>query len=292
MDQNGRLTLSTPGKGIVIKATNFHSNQGVFVLTNETSQNNGPGQVLDLIRRTSYEYDDIVAALDSMQASKIIVEEFIGTSLPTEYKLHVINGKVQAIDVIQNRGEDCACFAVVDSEFNRLDYHGCFEPGGTSFFDPRNPECIAIDFDTGGTRAGPVKKDMYLCQDVVKPPPCVIKDMMKMAESLGARIGVAMRVDVFVTNDNKVYVQEYSPNPMNGLRHCTAKVDEQSGCVDSCFLGREWKASAADPVDLIYGGNSTEVPNKLVGYLDKVPDAQCALIDNVSPKTEFVSTCE
>lgn len=282
--KDGEMTIDNKeGKGIVIKATNFHSNQGVFILVNNTSVNDG--QVLDLHQNNAMTFNDINTALSDMQASKIIVEEFIGDDLPIEYKLHVVNGKVQAIDVIQDRGGECGCYAVVDTDFSRLDYHGCFEPGGTDYKDPTNPECTSIDFDSGALKAGPVKKDMYLCESVEQPPQCVVDDMIKIAETLGKRIGVAMRVDMFVVG-NTVYVQEYSPNPMNGLRHCAAKVDE-SGCVDSCFLGREWKAATGG----IYGGKKTATPTKLEGYLGMTAAAQCELIDNTFVDNKFKSSC-
>lgn len=285
MSDAGSLKIAADaGSGIVIKATTFHSNQGVFILTNNTSLD--PGQALDLHSNNAMTFNDIEAGLNSMQASKIIVEEFIGEDLPTEYKLHVVNGKVQAIDVIQDRGGDCGCYAVVDTDFTRLDYHGCFEPGGTDYKDPTNPECTSIDFDSGALKAGPVKKDMYLCETVAMPNQCVVDDMIKIAETLGNRIGVAMRVDMFVVG-NTVYVQEYSPNPMNGLRHCAARVDV-NGCVDSCFLGREWKASGSG----LYGGKTTEVPAKLGGFLGMTNEAQCALIEhNAMVNNKFKSSC-
>ena len=98
--------------------------------------------------------------------------------------------------------------------------------------------CTAIDFSsTGERRDGPVKKDMYLCSAVEKPKQCVLDDMISIAESLSQTIGVYMRSDMFVSED-QVFVQEYSANPMNGMCHCASKVDA-NGCVDSCYMGRE-----------------------------------------------------
>lgn len=74
---------------------------------------------------------------------------------------------------------------------------------------------------------------------------------------------------------------------MNGLRHCAAKVDE-SGCVDSCYLGREWKASGSN----LYGGKATAVPSKLDGFLAMTNEAQCALIEhNAMVDNKFKSSC-
>ena len=47
-------------------------------------------------------------------------------SPPTKYKIHVINCEIVAIDVVYNRvdGDNCACWAVVDEQWNRLDQFG------------------------------------------------------------------------------------------------------------------------------------------------------------------------
>jgi hypothetical protein len=83
---------------------------------------------------------------------------------------------------------------------------------------------------------------------------------------------------------NKIWVQEYSTNHMNGLRHCAAKTDDE-GCFDSCFLGRMWNDAGAES-----GGIPTAVPDKLVGFAALSPVEQCLLIVNVAaPK--YVSKC-
>jgi hypothetical protein len=271
-------------KGIVIKATNLHSSQGVFILVNETSPND-PTETRprELLNNIYMSFTDVVSDLQFKQATKIIVEEFVGDTLPDEYKFHVIDGKVQAIDVILGRGSGCPCYAVVDADWNRLDAYGCFEPAGNSMqvnVDKTNSSCAAIDFSTGRRKAGPVKKDMYICQTVGKPSACIIKDMIAAAEKLGSAIGVYMRVDMFVSG-NDVFVQEYSANPMNGLRHCAAKMD--GACVDSCFLGRAWKAAGVP-----YGGKLTTMPTELNGFGDLTPKAQCDLAMNAA-KTATVA---
>jgi len=283
---DGDILKLPSGEGIVIKAANLHSNQNVFILVNDGTAVE-EGEALDLMTNMTKAYVDIASELESkkLDGTKFIVEQFIGTSLPTEYKLHVMNGKVQAIDVIQGRGMDCPCYAVVDTEWNRLDYNGCFEPGGGMEQLDDNEMCNMIDFDSGRRKAGPVKKDMYLCDTVAKPDPCVIDDMIDMATYLAGKIGVYMRVDMFVTG-SQVFVQEYSPNPMNGLRHCASKTDE-NGCVDSCFLGREWKASGGVAA---YGGPVTAVPAALNDYLSKTPQEQCAIATSMK-YTAYESSC-
>ena len=68
---------------------------------------------------------------------------------------------------------------------------------------------------------------------------------------------------------------------MNGLRHCAAKMDGK--CVDSCFLGRAWKAAGAP-----YGGKLTTMPTELSGFGALTPKAQCDLAMSVA-KTATVT---
>jgi hypothetical protein len=268
-------------EGVVIKATTMHSNQGVFVLVNDTQ--NSADDPLDLLTGLRTSYNDAIAALTFFHASKIIVEEFIGTSLPTEYKFHVINGTIAAIDVIDGRGTDCPCYAVVDTNWNRLDQFGCFEPGGIEYTE-NGTNCTAIDFETGRRKAGPVKKDLNLCVDVPTLSDCLVQEMTDIALTLGARIGVAMRIDMFV-EDNTIYVQEYSANHMNGIRHCAAKLSDDD-CVDSCFLGRMWDAAGGP-----YGGVSTLAPTDIIGYTNLTAQGQCDLLTSKDPPTVTKSTC-
>ncbi|KAI2504452.1 hypothetical protein MHU86_9951 [Fragilaria crotonensis] len=102
--------------------------------------------------------------------------------------------------------------------------------------------------------------------------------MIDIAVELGTRIGVYMRVDMFVA-DKSVYVQEYSPNHMNGLRHCAAKMDDH-GCIESCFLGRMWNDAGGK-----YGGIPTSVPPKLSTFASLTPAQQCALLVDVPVPT-------
>ncbi|KAI2514173.1 protein of unknown function DUF11 [Fragilaria crotonensis] len=267
--------------GVVIKATNFHSSQGVYVLVPNPAGNG----TINLLDNTITTYAEVVAELSLMQATKIIVEEFVGTSLPTEYKFHVVNGEVVAIDIITGRGADCPCYAVVDKNWNRLDQFGCFEPGGVGSVEANG--CTAIDFITGKRRAGPVKKDLYICDENSIPSDvdeCLKQEMLDIALDAGARVGVYIRVDMFVAG-GKVFVQEYTTNHMNGLRHCAAKFNPLTGCVDSCFIGRAWNAAGAP-----YGGAPTTVPSALTAFYARTPQEQCDLLVGVQPPVH-VSSC-
>lgn len=238
--------------------------------------------MFDVITEMSVSYSDIITSMSYMGATKIIVEDYIGTQLPTEYKFHVINGTVAAIDIIAERGGDCPCYAVIDTTGTRLDQYGCFEPGGYFMADAEG--CPVVDFVTGEFRAGPVKKDLYICEDLPFLETCLLEDMIKYAEDLGSRIGVYMRIDMFVAN-GKFYVQEYTPNHMNGLRHCAARLDDD-GCIDSCFLGAMYDAAGGP-----FGGVQTPVPPLLLNYTELSPQEQCDLLASVSPPTA-VDSCD
>jgi len=230
----------------------------------------------ELLRGLNMPLAEIVNRLSFLDTTKIVVEEFVGSSLPTEYKVHVVDGDVAAIDIIINRGSDCGCYAAVDVEdWNRLDKYICFEPSGMEESNGTFT-CTAIDFTAGEDNAGPFTKNLNLCSDdaISKPDLEVINEIIVTAVSLSKAIGVFMRIDMFV-NDKIVYVQEYSPNHMGGMRRCAAKVDSD-GCIDSCFLGKMWKASGPT-----HGGVKTKMPDGFQNFRDMAPSQQCNLIESV-----------
>ena len=70
---------------------------------------------------------------------------------------------------------------------------------------------------------------------------------------------------------------------MNGLRHCASKVDA-NGCVDSCYMGREWKAAGGP-----YGGSATATPTVLSGFLGMDgAAAQCDLVNQANTSEEMI----
>jgi hypothetical protein len=276
-------SVPSAAKGYVIKATHFHTSQGVYVLKKDPSNPN-PYEVL---RGEHLALSSIIADLSALGETKIIVEELIGNGhLDAEYKLHAFPGEVVAIDIIDRRTTGCECIAVVDPAWNRLDQFGCFVPTGVENTNS-DGSCNAIDFSSGATNPGPVKNNLNLCgKDIPQPTDCIIQDMITIAEALSQEIGVYMRIDVFVSG-GKVYVQEYAPNPINGNRHCVAR--EDGDCIDSCILGRKWKNAG-----LPYGGTSTTVPLFLEDYTAKSAADQCSIIsaiNGVAAPSSFVSSC-
>ena len=274
--------------GFTIRATGGHSGKGIFVLPY------GFGGI-DLISGDVKTLDDIERELGE-KVDKILVEEFIDgsefgsiPSLPTEYKFHMFNGTIGAIDMVHNRGTDCSCYGVVDADWKRLDKHGCFSPQPAFGLDNDGDQCYDIDWDYGSTH--PFKfKDLDLCGRIGKPDPCVFDNLKSLAVELGSLIGVYMRIDFFVGGDGKVYVQEYTSNHAGGTRHCAAREDEDTGCIDSCYLGKLWKEMSGGGT--LYGGPQTDTPNILFDWLSKDQTDQCSISVGATSTTPYTPACE
>lgn len=88
MDQLEQLFLLPGGvlsSSVVIRATNLHSNRGVYTFPT------GVGG-LELVRGFNMTLEDVRVDLMNVNATELIVEEFVkgpGGFLPTEYKFHV-----------------------------------------------------------------------------------------------------------------------------------------------------------------------------------------------------------
>jgi len=163
-----------------------------------------------------------------------------------------------------------------DGLTERIDQHGCFEHADTqttavvrrrrflrlaqSRVLQEQYQCApTADYFSGARRKGYVKRDLPICGNLpTLPPACILQDMRELAVRASEALGVYMRVDMFVSGTNQIYIQEYSPNHMNGIRHCAA-VETNDGCTDSCMLGRLWKESSSGG-SLLYGSSNTTIP--------------------------------
>jgi len=268
-----------------IRVTGGHSGKGIYVLPY------GFGGV-ELMSGSPMTLADIMGELGP-SVDKILVEEFIDgsefggiPSLPTEYKFHMFNGTVGAIDVIHNRGTACSCYAVVDEEWNRLDKHGCFVPQPAFGLDADADGCYDIDYDHGERHPYPFK-GQNLCGELNEPKTCLLDSLKAIATDLSKTLGVYMRIDMFVSGDDKVFVQEYTTNHAGGLRHCAAK-ESDSGCIDSCFLGKIWKDKSSGT---IYGGPQTSIPSILDGWRTKTKTDQCSISTGVTAGEAFTQAC-
>ena len=90
--------------GFVVRATDLHSNYGIYVLPNGF---NG----LEFIRGIDMSAQDVISDLTTLGATTVIIEEYVGSevSLPIEVKFHMFNGQVGSVNVVSNRGTECAC---------------------------------------------------------------------------------------------------------------------------------------------------------------------------------------
>jgi hypothetical protein len=85
--------------------------------------------------------------------------------------------------------------------------------------------------------------------------------MKAIAKDLSTKIGVYVRIDMFATDSGEIYVQEYTFNHLGGTRHCVSQ-ETDSGCIDSCVLGKLWQAAAGstDAEAKEMGGPKTALP--------------------------------
>ena len=280
---------ANPPTSFVIRASGHHSGSGIYVLPAGFT---GVEMLSGVVKSPATVVTEISALMPL--PDKILVEEFIPgasgpNSLPTEYKFHMFGDKIGAVTAIYNRGTDCACYAEFDATtLERLDQHGCFEP---AFPEQRDGACWLVDTEAGCMNPGQIK-GMNICTDPLPIiPTCVWDDLTATAIALGTEIGVYMRIDMFVSGDGVVHVQEYTSNHNGGLRHCTARTDP-SGCIDSCFLGECWKDNGNKPNgNQVYGGPRTAEPTILNDWSTRTATAQCGIAASQQPPSPPVSSC-
>jgi len=252
------LTFSTVANGFVVKAGDLHSSRGVFVLPDGF----GGAELLNGIKMSA---EDVKGALEVLGAKKFIIEQFIpgtGGSLPDEMKIHMFNGEVGSIIYTTNRGSNCECFAELDDSWQRLDTNGCFRSSGEAATDG---VCTKIDTASGTVQS---MKGQDLCGNTPAQP-ANLDAILTMAADISTKIGVYMRIDLLIASDGSYFVGEFTPGHTNGRVHCASKLDPETGCVDSCFLGKMWTKSVSDVGgDQLHGGSKKPVPTSLVDWND------------------------
>lgn len=122
----------------------------------------------------------------------LIIEQYIGetTKLPTEYKIHVFNGKARYLYVVSDRGEDIRYdnFYIDYTPFNEAQFN---------------------DWDSS---------------DVPPKKPAIFETLVTMAETLAHDFAFC-RVDFFVV-DNAIYFNEFTFTPAKGtLRFANDEAD-------------------------------------------------------------------
>jgi hypothetical protein len=119
-----------------------------------------------------------------------------------------------------------------------------------------------------------------------------MQDMLAIAQNVSKDIGVYVRVDMFVQQNRTVYLNEISTNHLNGLKHCSARVDNQSTCVDSCFQGNMWSETSADG-NFTLGGSLMPPPHAdFARFLTLQDDeARCELVSSITAN-RTASSCD
>jgi hypothetical protein len=265
---NGQVDSPNWTDSFVIRAEGHHSGTGVFVLPSGLDTTGGETTVLGLGEGT-ISLAQVRAYLAALTPTpkKILIEKFIpgsGTgetaTLPNEYKFHMFNGAIGSISTFMNPGTDCKCYGEFSEDWDCLHKHGCFEPKfPLAVKDEQDPTCYAVDFDAGAKKPYPVKGYDF-CGSVPKPSGCVFDTMKAIAKDLSAKIGVYVRIDMFATDAGEIYVQEYTFNHLGGTRHCVSQ-ETDSGCIDSCILGKLWQAAGGSDTEAQeMGGPKTPLP--------------------------------
>jgi hypothetical protein len=274
---------------VVIRAEGHHGGTGVFVLPSGLNISGGPTPEL-AVGAGSITLAQIRTYLNSLTPTptKILVEKFIAGSgsgatatLPNEYKFHMFNGTIGSISAFLNPGKPCACYGEYDEDWQCLHKYGCFKtqmPFGTL-----QDSCYRVDFpDVGGPVVTTSVKGFDLCGPVPSPPPCLFNKMKAIAKKLSLRIGVYVRIDMFVTANSEIYVQEYTFNHLGGTKHCASRLDFD--CVDSCILGRYWYDAGTTNEERAQGGPNKPRPSAFPANYGSLSDsAQCTSALAYSP---------
>lgn len=164
----------------------------------------------------------------------------------------------------------------------------CFVPGASNH---TFGTCGRIDFWEGAKHPYTVK-GFHLCSEIPEIEPCLMQDMLAIAKSASKEIGVYVRVDMFVHQNKTIFLNEISTNHLNGLKHCSARADNQTNCVDSCFQGNMWSETSVDG-NFTLGGSLMPPPHAdFARFLTLQDDeARCEMISSLTAN-RTASSCE
>lgn len=152
-------------------------------------------------------------------------------------------------------------------------------------------QCTLLDSQGGANTARPMK-GFDLCGPLTKPPDCLLNDLIALAKKASAAVGVYARIDLFASGvTNQVYVQEYTMNHMNGIRHCMAQ--STASCIDPCYLGVMWQNAGGNAT---FGGGGVTIPASLLDQMTGVSTRCAAAAAGTNLKTSAadipISTCK
>jgi hypothetical protein len=153
-------------------------------------------------------------------------------------------------------------------------------------------QCTKIDSNRRRYSAG-LLKGFDICGPIQdKPADCLLDDLTALAKQASALLGVYARIDLFASGvNNRVYVQEYTSNHMNGVRHCMAKSEQVSdtmSCVDPCYLGAMWQGAGDNP---IFGGNGAAIDAELLAKMTNSGN-KCFSAASTTSTSPTMSSCD
>jgi hypothetical protein len=112
--------LAMQSDGFVIQAADMHSTKGIYALPT------GFGG-MEMSRGIEMTKEDIETYLNNLGETKVVFEEYVArpkSLLPVEYKFHVFDGEIGAINIFYGKGMGCNCWAEIGENGARLDEFG------------------------------------------------------------------------------------------------------------------------------------------------------------------------
>ena len=246
------LPLAWPrewGDFFVVKPLSGYNDAGILLITNARSKGYDRLTGRRVRGRTdvAMHYTSNRSKLSSRQARTVLVEELIvrrrsdNAWLAADIKFFMFGGTIGAVYIIVNRStpSKCSWWLAPDGQ-TRLDLNGCEvrnHPGSGRQGSKIYP----------ATRRPPWDGTPRPCS---QPPPAFaphVWDKLRNAASvLGAAAGVPYRVDLFLGEGDEPVFGEMTSTHSAALSHCAIPT-MPNGTVDTCYMGRLWHSSQANP---------------------------------------------
>jgi hypothetical protein len=254
------------GTGFVVKMKTGHSSLTTWVFTSGFSGM----EVLSRKNMTREELKNRIAKQEKIFGTGyIFVEELIHSPIsgepPIDYKFHMFNGQVGGVYIMAHRGTSKGCTLCVDEDFNRTDrWH--FDNKIRETEVVQNNDFGLFRLEANYTKEPCPEKGSFgncNCGDYQKPKQW--EEMVAVAKLLSKRIGIYMRVDMFINAQGEVVLGEFTPFHTAGNYHCAGKTNAQAGTVDGCWLGKLWR-DHSEGKSSMEGGPITVEPDYLKGW--------------------------
>jgi len=195
----------------------------------------------------------------------------------TSFSHYIVGVKVTAF-----RRQDRFCNLNFGPDWGRQDYEGCF-------YDPKigNPYKSRFGDST------------FLCNDW-KPSLETRKKLNAVASMLGEKLGVFMRIDMYVSPSGDVWLSEFThcPQGMYGPFHCFSgvsvegSIDNANGDIDHCYVGKIWRKVEESIREETNGrmsnfehGRQQGIPDDLSRWFKLTKKEQCEAVTKIAKAT-------